>query len=115
MERKSVNVEAGFTQAERVKELDRSREFESATVTLSLMPSKDNALPIFPAVQTGRPTKAPLFPFPEESAAVVPFPSSNFQWATRPDSTGAGLTVFANHALASELGSKFFLKAFALT
>ena len=45
MERKSVNVEAGLTQAERVKELDRSREVESGTVTLSSMPSKNKCVP----------------------------------------------------------------------
>jgi hypothetical protein len=109
MERKSVNVEAGLTQAERVKELVRSSEFESATVTLSLMPSKDNALPTFPAVQTGPLTKVPLFPLPEASEAVVPLPSSNFQWATSP----GVLTV--NEALASALALYPLLNAFAFT
>ena len=84
MERKSVNVEAGFTQAETVKELDGLRVLESNTVTLSSMPSKYNALPAIPPVHTGPLINAPVLPFPEESAAVVPVLSSNFQWATRP-------------------------------
>jgi hypothetical protein len=108
MARKSVNVEAGLTQTERVKELDRSREFESSIVTLSSMPSKYNALPTLPAVHKGPFTKVPAFPFPEESEAVVSLPSSNFQWATRP-----GLTV--NDALASVLGLYPLLNAFAFT
>src|SRR5215510_5140485 len=103
MERKSVNVEAGLTQAERVKEPDRSREAESSAVTLSSMPSKYRALPTLPAVHRGPLIRVPVLPLPEESEAVVPLPSSNFQWATRPDGTTAGLTVLANHALASEL------------
>jgi hypothetical protein len=108
MARKSVKVEAGLTHAERVKELDRSKEFESSIVTLSSMPSKYNALPTLPAVHKGPFTKVPAFPFPEESEAVVSLPSSNFQCATRP-----GLTV--NDALASVLGLYPLLKAFALT
>jgi hypothetical protein len=41
----------------------------------------------------------PMFPLPEESHAVFPVPSSNFQWPTRPDSVpldgavGVGVTV----------------------
>ena len=87
----SVNVEAGFTQAEIVKALDMSRELESATVTMSSMPSKYNALPTFPAAHNGPFFNVPVFPFPEESEAVVPTPSSNFQCATR----AAGLKVGA--------------------
>jgi hypothetical protein len=79
MARKSENAEAGSTQAEIVKELDRSREFESSAVTLSSVPSKYNALPTFPAVQRGPFVNVAVFPFPEESAVVVPVPSSNFQ------------------------------------
>src|SRR5262245_6287766 len=109
MERKSVNVEAGLTHAERVKELDRSRELESSTVTLSSMPSKYNALPTFPAVHRGPLTRVPVFPLPEESAAVVPLPSSNLQWATRP----VGLTV--NEALAPALALYPILNALAFT
>jgi hypothetical protein len=93
MERKSVNDEAGFTQAERVKELDRSRELESITVTLSSMPSKYNAFPTLPAVHSGPLINVPVFPFSEESQTVVPVPSSNFQWATRPDPSTLPLVV----------------------
>src|SRR5262245_10034492 len=113
MERKSVNVEAGLTQAERVKELDRSREFESGTVTLSSMPSKNSALPTLPAVHKGPFIRVPVFPLPEESETVVPLPSSNFQWVTRPDAATTGLTV--NEALASALAIYPLLNAFALT
>ena len=74
-----MNVTAGLTQAESVNELDRSREFESSIVTLSSMPSKNNALPTLPAVHKGPFTKVPLLLFPEESEAVVSLPSSNFQ------------------------------------
>src|SRR5437867_1192667 len=100
MERKSANAEAGFTQAERVKEPERSREFESNTVTLAAMPSKYNAFPAIPAVHTGPFTNVPVLPFPEESTAVVPVPSSNFQYATRPEL----VVAWVKDALTSALG-----------
>ena len=74
-----MNVETGFTQAESVKEPDRSREFESSIVTLSSMPSKYRPFPTFPVVHNGPFIRVPVFPFPEESKAVAPLPSSNFQ------------------------------------
>lgn len=77
MDLKSVNADPGLTQAESVKELVRLREFESITVTL--LPSKYNALPAIPLVHAGPFANVPVLPFPEESAAVVPVPSSNFQ------------------------------------
>jgi hypothetical protein len=89
MERKSVKEEAGLTQAESVNELDTSREFESATVTWSSIPSKDNPLPILPSAHSGPFVRIPVFPLPEESEAVVPFPSSNFQCAISPGSRTA--------------------------
>jgi hypothetical protein len=107
-----VDVEEGLTQAERVKALDKFSELECATVITSSMPSKYSAFPIFPAVHWGPLIKVPVLPLPEESEAVIPFPSSNFQWATR---LGSLTAAFANQALASELGSKLLLKAFALT
>ena len=103
-----VDVEEGFIQAERVKAFDRWSEFESATVTTSSMPSKYNAFPTFPAVHRGPLIKVPVLPFPDESEAVVPLPSSNFQWATRP-----GFTL--NEALASALGLDPLLNALAFT
>ena len=93
MERKSVKEEAGLTQAESVKELDTSREFESATVTWSSMPSKYNAPPTFPTARSGAFINVPVFPFPEESQAVVPVTSSNFQCATSPDALAVGVAV----------------------
>src|SRR6476619_1966242 len=107
MERKSVNVEIGFTQAERVRELDRSSELESGTVILSSTPSKYNAFPTFPAVHRGPLTRVPVLPLPEESETVVPLPSSNFQYATRP------VGVALKDALVSALALYPFLKAFA--
>jgi hypothetical protein len=80
-----VDEEEGFTQAETVKALDRWSEFESGTVTLSSIPSKYNAPPTFPAAQSGPFINVPVFPFPEESQAVVPFVSLNVQCATSPD------------------------------
>ena len=80
-----MKEKAGLTQAESVKELDTSREFESATITWSSMPSKYNAPPTFPAARSGPFINVPVFPFPEESQAVVPDASSNFQCATSPD------------------------------
>src|SRR6266436_4735044 len=109
MERKSVNVETGLTQAEKVRALDRSRELESGTVILSSMPSKNNAFPTFPAVHRGPLTKVPVLPFPEESETVVPLPSSNFQYATRP----VGVTL--KDAVASALALYPLLNAFAFT
>src|SRR5205807_6477189 len=111
MERKSANAEAGFTQAERVKEPERSREFESNTVTLLAMPSKYNALPTIPALHTGPFIKVPVLPFPEESATDVPVPSSNFQYATRPEL----IVAWLKDALASALGLKPLLNALAFT
>ena len=79
MERKSVKGEVGFTHADSVNALDKLREFESITVTLWLMPSNSNALPVTPVVHCGPLTRVPVLPLPEESFAVVPDPSSNFQ------------------------------------
>ena len=79
MERKSVNVAVGLTQAERVYGPAKSRLFESATTILSSMPSKYTALPVIPAAHCGPLTRVPVFPLPEESFAVVPDPSSKFQ------------------------------------
>src|ERR671921_741241 len=93
MERKSVREDAGLTQAESVKELVTSSEFESATVTLSSIPSKYNAPPIFPTAQIGPLVNVPMFPFPEESQAVLPLRSSNVQYPTRPDAVPVGVVV----------------------
>ena len=82
-----------MTQAERVKELDRFREFEFGTVTTSSIPSKYNAPPILPVVHRGPSVKIPVFPFPEASPVLVPVPSSNFQCATSPDALAVGGVV----------------------
>ena len=88
-----MKEKAGLTQAESVKELDTSREFESATITWSSMPSKDNAPPTFPAARSGPFINVPVFPFPEESQAVVPVTSLNVQCATSPDALAVGFGV----------------------
>ena len=85
----------GITHASSVIPVVRSSEFASGTVTQSLTPSKLNAAPNLPApVHTG-PEIAPAFPFPDESAAVVPDPASNPYAATRP----AGPALWTNVAV----------------
>src|SRR5207247_87611 len=56
------------------------------TFTYSSAPSNLNALLSTPLIQVGPPDplSAPLFPFPEESAATLVLPSSNFQYPTSP-------------------------------
>src|SRR5215470_9940050 len=51
------------------------------TLAKLLTPLNSTALPTFPVVQVGLITWA-LLPKPEESTAVRPLPSSNFQYAT---------------------------------
>ena len=92
-DRKSAKVEAGLIHAEIVNELARFKEFEFRTVTTSSMPSKYNAPPTFPVVQIGPWVNVPVCAFPEESQAVVPDFSSNFQCATSPDALAVGGVV----------------------
>jgi hypothetical protein len=96
----SVDIEAGLTQAASVKAFDRWSEVESGTVTVSLMPSKYNALPSRPVLHCGPLTNVPLFPLPDESQAVLPVPSSNFQWPTRPDAVPVGVLVGVGDGMA---------------
>jgi len=46
----------------------------------SLLPSKSRAVPYLPLTQVGAPEAVPVLPCPLESNALVPDPSSNFQW-----------------------------------
>ena len=75
---------AGRIQASSVIPVVRSRDAESLTVTRAFAPLKTSALPYFPpVVQVAVPIDPELL-FPEESATVVPPPSSNEYDATRP-------------------------------
>src|SRR5919199_6196737 len=81
----------GFTHASIVIPLERSSEFESATVTSDVAPSNEAAAPYFPAaVHVVEALREPALPFPDVSAAVVPAPSSNESAATRPVGGGGG-------------------------
>src|SRR5687768_14763668 len=82
-------VADGRTQASRVIPLVRSSELASATVTLSLTPSKESALPKRPPSTHVAPLIVPAFPLPELSAVAVPLPSSKPYSATRPAGGGA--------------------------
>jgi hypothetical protein len=52
--------------------------------TRALLPLKTSAFPYFPAVVQVAFAIVPVFPFPEESATVVPVPSLNEYAATSP-------------------------------
>ena len=62
--------------------LVRSSVLESLTVTQSLTPSNDSALPYLPLVVQVAPEIVPLFPLPEVSASVEPLPASKLYAAT---------------------------------
>src|SRR5712692_5062679 len=74
----------GLTHASRVIPVVRCNEAESLMFTRALLPLKTSALPYFPAVVQVAFAIVPVFPFPEESATVVPVPSLNEYAATRP-------------------------------
>ena len=78
----------GLTQASSVIPFVRSRLFASATVTQSFTPSNDSAPPDWPPVTQDAPEIVPVCP-PTVLAAVVPDPSSNVKYATRPLPPGA--------------------------
>ena len=65
----------GNTHASSVMPVVRSSDGASATVTQSLTPSKDRALPNFPCVLQVAPEIVPVRPLPEVSATVVPLPA----------------------------------------
>src|SRR5918992_582298 len=64
---------AGLTHASSVIALERSSEFESATVAMSFTPSNDRALPppVRPLATNVAPPVVALLPRPDESLAVV--------------------------------------------
>src|SRR5215831_151343 len=80
----------GCTHASSVIPVVRSSEFESGTVTLSLTPSNERALPCLPPALQTAPETVPLFAEPEASATVDPVPSSKLYAATSPDGGGGG-------------------------
>src|SRR4051795_726325 len=65
----------GLTHASSVNAFVMSSEFASATVTQSLMPSKDRAPPNFPVVDQTGPDSVPSLAEGDESRAVVPVAS----------------------------------------
>src|SRR5688572_25423739 len=82
-------IAVGRTQASTVIPVVRSSVARSATVTQSLTPSNDRALPLCPAVVQVAPEIVPAGPLPDLSAVVVPAPSSNPKAATRPAAPGS--------------------------
>ena len=68
---------------------------------MSSVPSKERALPIFPVVHVGPFVRVPFCaPLSKAlSKAVVPEPSSNFQWPTRPVVVTGALTVRVNEVV----------------
>ena len=93
----------GLTHASNVIPAVRSSEFESATVTQSLTPSKLSAEPYRPAALHTGPEIEPTFPFPDESAAVVPEPASNPYAATRPRPSGGPAELLTVTVIAVEV------------
>src|SRR5690349_4456441 len=70
----------------------KSSELASATVTESLMPSNDNALPVCPATRVG-PDTVPGLPVPDASVAVAPLASLNAHAPTSPVAGGETTSV----------------------
>jgi len=69
--RQLPETEVGLTQPISVIPVVRSSEFESATVTQSLTPSKVTAPPYLPATVATAPESVPLLLLPETSATVA--------------------------------------------
>src|SRR3954454_20209899 len=79
----------GLTQASTLAAVVRSREAESATLTMSLTPSNCSAPPCLPVTRVA-PETLPLLLRPDVSSTVVPDESSKLQAPTRPLEAGAG-------------------------
>src|SRR4051794_14859810 len=82
--RHAREIVEGLTQASRVMPELSCSELEFGTFTRALVPLKFNAPPNLPVVDQVVFKTVPAFPFPEESATVVPAPSSNEYAATSP-------------------------------
>src|SRR6266581_2539437 len=82
----------GYTHASSVMPLVKSSDAASLTTTTELDPLKANAFPKRPVLTHVAPLIAPALRKPEESATVVPLPSSKPYAATRPPMAG-GLEV----------------------
>ena len=65
----------GLTQASSVIPLVKCNDAASAIVTHAFVPLNTSALPYFPLVVQVAFVIVPVFPWPEESATVVPAPS----------------------------------------
>src|SRR5207249_4310550 len=78
---------AGLIQASRVKgRLETSSVF--GRESLSLKPSKESALPLWPATHAGPLVRVPVRPLPVASAVVAPVPSSKAYAAAGPFAGG---------------------------
>src|SRR6266540_1857487 len=93
--RQLPETDVGFTQPIRVNPVVRSSEFESATVTQSLTPSKVSAPPYLPTTVATAPDTVPTLLLPEPSATDEPLTLLNEYAATKPEGGGPGalLTV----------------------
>src|ERR1700690_3096944 len=103
-------TEEGFTHASSVIPAPRCREAESLIVTRELDPLKTRAFPNLAAPVHVVFVRVPVFPLPDESATVVPVPSSNEYAATSPG-TVARVVV----AAVLEYGLKFPAASVAFT
>src|SRR3954471_3893401 len=74
----------GFTHASSVIPAVRFSEVALATVTSALVPLNDRALPNLPVVAQVALVRVPLLLLPDESAVVVPVPSSTPRARTGP-------------------------------
>src|SRR5262249_49810063 len=77
-------TELGLTQASIVMAFVRSSVFASLTVTQSLTPLNERALPYLPEVVQVAPEMAPLFALPDESVALGPLPALKLHAPTSP-------------------------------
>jgi hypothetical protein len=64
--------------------LDRCNDAESGTFTRAFVPLKTSASPNLPVLVQVAFETVPVFAFPDESATLVPDPSSNPYAATKP-------------------------------
>src|SRR4051812_35507823 len=82
--RQVLDVAAGYTHASSVIADVSCNDVEFGTLTREFEPLNDSAPPNLPAGVQFAFERVPVFAFPDESAVVVPDPSSNAYAATRP-------------------------------
>ncbi len=94
-------TEFNFTQAPMVNAVAPDKPLKDAISTPLSVLSKDNALPWKPSTQMGVLTNAPPLLLPDESATVVPEPSSNSSQATKFPSLCTASVVNGIHTMAT--------------